>query len=348
MPAASPRLHAPEFSSGEWLNTPRPPRLAGLRGRAVLVHIWDFTCINCLRTLPYLAAWHRAYRDWPVTFAGVHTPEFEFAKDRRQVEAALHRLNIEYPVLLDNRYQTWDAFANRYWPTIYLVDADGYIRYQHSGEGAYAEIEDCLAELTVEAVQRMGQAPVGAPPPGRLGAQREEDQPGAVCTPGTPELHAGYREGALGNSEGYLPRSLPLIYQLPPGHLRQDGYFYAEGAWRAGNDFLALAGEHGSLVLPYHASSVNAVLAPSADPVDLMLDLKPPARLRITQDGAPLDTLSAGADVRLEAGESLMMIDAPRLYEIVRNPDARTHELRLEVLTRGAALFAFSFTACGT
>jgi thiol-disulfide isomerase/thioredoxin len=345
MPAASPRIHAPEFSPGDWLNTPRPLRLANQRGRAMLVHIWDFTCLNCLRTLPHLTAWHQASRDWPVTFVGIHTPEFDFAKDRRQVEAAVRRQGIEYPVLLDNRYQTWDAFANRYWPTVYLIDTDGYIRYQHSGEGAYAETEGRLRELALEAAQRTGQPELG-PLPGRLDTLRQDDEIGAACAPGTPELHAGYQQGALGNPEGYLPRSLPLIYKLPPGPQRQDGFFYAAGAWRAGDDFFALAGALGALVLPYHAASAHAVLAASADPVELMLDLKPPARLRVTQDGAPLDSLSAGADVTLEAGQSYLTVDTPRLYEIARNPDSGAHELRLDVLAGGVALFAFSFTAC--
>src|SRR5690349_19853038 len=115
------RIRAPELAPGEWLNTPHPLTLTGQRGRAVLVHIWDYTCINCVRTLPYITAWHRAFREMPVTFIGIHTPEFEFAKERRQVEAAVGRYQIEYPVLLDNQQRNWDAFANRYWPTIYLI-----------------------------------------------------------------------------------------------------------------------------------------------------------------------------------------------------------------------------------
>jgi hypothetical protein len=264
-------------------------RLADLRGRAVAVNIWDFTRINCLRSLPYETAWQRAYRDWPVTFVGVHTPEFEFAKDRRPVEG-------------------------------------------------------CLAELVVAVARLAGQAELAALP-GRLGPLRDEDHTDAVCTRRTPELHGGYHQGAVGNSEEYLPGSLPLFYQMPARYLRQDGYFDAERALRAGHDFMALAGEHGSLILTYHAASVNAVLAASADPVEVMVDFKPTARLRITQDGAPLDAVNAGVDVRLKAGQFCLAVDAPRLYEIAHNPDARAHEVRLDVLARGVALFAFSFTA---
>lgn len=347
MLAVGARIHAPELAPGEWLNAPRPIRLAEWRGRAVLVDIWDFTCLNCLRTLPYRTAWHRAFRHLPVSFVGIHTPEFAFARDRRQVEAAVRRLGIEYPVLLDNDYHNWDGFANRYWPTLYLVDAQGYIRYQHSGEGAYGEIETALASLAVEAARLTGQVS-GETLPRPVGALREEDQPGAVCFRTTPELHTGYNRGALGNPEGYLPRGLPLIYRLPPALEPREGYFYVEGAWQAGDECLALAGEHGALVLPYRGATANAVLAVSADPVDLMLGLKPPTRLELTQDGAPLDALTAGTDALIEGGRSYVLVDAPRLYELARNPDGRPHTLRIDAAARGLGVFAFTFSSCTT
>jgi thiol-disulfide isomerase/thioredoxin len=344
--AAAPRIHAPELATGEWLNTPRPLRLADWRGRVVVVDIWDFTCLNCLRTLPYLAAWQQSFRGLPVSFLGIHSPEFAFARDPRQVAAAVKRLGIQYPVLLDNEYRNWDAFANRYWPTLYLIDAHGYIRFQHAGEGAYAEIEAALAGLAMEAARFGASGAVDAPRP--LGILRDEDQPGAVCFRTTPELHTGYNQGALGNREGYLPDGLPLLYQMPPAAEQTEGYFYVEGAWRAGDECLALAGEHGAVGLPYRGATANAVLAVSADPVELMLDLKAPIRLELTQDGQPLDSLTAGADVRQEAGRSYVTVDAPRLYELARNPDGRPHTLRMAIDTRGLALFAFTFSTCAT
>ena len=347
MLAALARIHAPELAPGEWLNSPRPIRLDEWRGRAILVDIWDFTCLNCLRTLPYLTAWHQAYRDWPVSFVGIHTPEFAFAKDRHLVEAAVQRLGIRYPVLLDNEYKNWDAFANRYWPSLYLVDPQGYIRYQHSGEGAYDDIEAALAGLALEGA-RLGGDEASGHLPRPLGALRSEDKPGAVCFRATGELHTGFDGGALGNPEGYLPRGLPLIYALPPDAERREGAFYVEGAWRAGQDYLALAGEHGALLLPYHAATANAVLAVSADPVELMLGLKPTAQLQLTQDGQPLDALTGGSDVRIQDGRSFLAVDTPRLYEMARNPDGRAHELRLDIPARGAAVFAFSFSTCVT
>src|SRR5262249_55937858 len=299
MLAVSTPIHAPELAPGEWLNSSRPMRIEEWRGRAVLVAFWDFTCLNGLRTLPYLAAWHQASRDLPVSFLGIHSPEFAFARERGLVEAAVRRLGIKYPVLLDNDYANWDAYANRYWPTVYLIDARGYIRYQHSGEGAYDEIEHALSGLTAEAVRLAGQERTGHWP--RLvGALRGEDKPGAMCFRTTPELHTGFQRGALGNPEGYLPRGLPLIYRLPAPDERQDGYFYAEGAWQASSESFATAGEQTALVLPYHAATANAVLSVSADPVELMLNLKPAAKIEVSQDGRPLDGVTAGSDVRFE------------------------------------------------
>jgi hypothetical protein len=279
--------------------------------------------------------------DKGLTIVGVHCPEFRFARDRRQVEAAVRRLGIAWPVVLDNDFQTWQAFANRYWPCKYLIDTRAYIRYQKSGEGGYTQTDEAIQALLREA-----NPAVDLPRP--MGALRDEDQPGAVCFRTTPELHAGYDRGALGNPEGYGVRArgegLPVIYRRP--RERQDGYFYAEGTWQAGPEHLAFVGREGALHLPYHAASVNAVLSPSADPVELMLELKPAAVVEVTQDGAPLPAAWAGEDVYYEGGRSLVRVDAPRMYALARNPDARPHELRLGVAGPGLALYAFTFTTC--
>jgi len=149
MPRIEEKIHAPEFREGHWWNA-GPLRLADLRGRPVLIDFWDYTCLNCLRTLPYLREWHARYRPHGLTIVGVHAPEFEFARRAPNVERGIRAHGIEYPTLLDAEYATWRAYANRYWPSKYLVDGASYIRYAHFGEGAYAEMEEEIQTLIRE------------------------------------------------------------------------------------------------------------------------------------------------------------------------------------------------------
>ena len=346
-----PRLiHMPEFAPGAWLNTGQPLTREQLRGRIVLIDFWDYTCINCLRTLAYLTRWHRRYAGAGLTIVGVHTPEFKFARLQAQVESAVSRLQLPYPVLLDNEYKTWDRFATKAWPTKFLVDGDGYIRFKRQGEGYYREIERALQIL-------LRQRDPGVDLPRLLPPLREEDTPGAVCYRPTPELYAGYQGGGLfggglGNPEGYVPQN-PVFYDLPETDGRQEGHFYIEGVWRAWPEAIAYVGqEGGKLVLPYRAASVNAVLAPSADIVEVMLDLHQAdgePLVEVWQDGRSLTPANAGADVEItENGRSVLRVTQPRLYEIARNHTVSRHELTMTFRATGLALYAFTFTSCAS
>jgi len=133
-----------------YINTKEGLQLKDLRGKVVLVDFWTYSCINCIRTLPHLVAWDTQYRDQGLVIVGVHTPEFDFEKDTQNVQAAVEKYGIEYPVVQDNNYATWNAFKNRYWPHKYLIDAEGYIRYDHIGEGGYEETELKIQELLAE------------------------------------------------------------------------------------------------------------------------------------------------------------------------------------------------------
>lgn len=183
-------VHAPEIGP-VWLNSP-PLTLRQLRGRLVLLDFWDFTCVNCLRTLPYVTAWHRRYEPYGVQVLGIHSPEFYFSKAPGVVEAALRELGIDYPVMLDNDYTVWKLFANRYWPTKYLIDGEGYLRYAHFGEGAYTETEQAIQELLRE------QTP-GLTLPSPLPLVRPLDAPGALafCPQPSPEIYLGHHAAAL-------------------------------------------------------------------------------------------------------------------------------------------------------
>jgi thiol-disulfide isomerase/thioredoxin len=138
---------APEFAGIEqWLNSP-PLTLSALRGKVVLVDFWTYSCINCVRTLPYVTQWYEKYKDKGLVVVGVHTPEYPFEKSTANVQASLKRFGIRYPVAQDNAYATWDAYKNQYWPALYLIDANGKIVYQHFGEGQYAETEAQIQKL---------------------------------------------------------------------------------------------------------------------------------------------------------------------------------------------------------
>lgn len=344
-----PRLvRMPEFAPGEWLNVAQPLTRESLRGQVVLVDFWEYSCVNCLRSLPYLVRWHERYAGLGVKIIGVHSPEFAFSQIKQEVETAVAHHHLPYPILLDNQYQNWQRFANKAWPGKHLIDADGYIRLQRQGEGYYQEMEQAIQAL-------LRQTHPGISLPDLLPALRPEDAPGAVCHRPTPELYAGYQGGglfggALGNPAGYLPHN-PIFYDLPEAEDRQAGHFYVAGVWRAWPEALAYAGQGGGqVVLPYQAASANAVLSPSADPVELRLGLhvtEKEARVLVQQDGRFLDPLIAGADVQFSpAGESYVLVNRPRLYHLVRNPEFGWHELTLTFQAGGLALYAFSFSGC--
>jgi thiol-disulfide isomerase/thioredoxin len=325
-------VRAPEFAPGEWLNTDRPLQMATLRGRAVLVDFWEYSCVNCLRTLPYLREWHKRYADKGLTIVGVHSPEFPFGRERTQIQMAIEALQIEYPVVLDNDFKTWDAYANRFWPSKYLIDQHGYIRYQSHGEGGYEAFEQAIQAVLREADSNLDLPPI-------MPALREEDRPGAVCYRPTPELHGGLDRGALGNPEGYAG-GVPMVYSLPKK--RAPGSFYVSGAWKAGEQVLAYEGQtEGLIQVPYEAVEVNAVLSPHAETIERMLHPEA-VSVEIWQDDLPL-TEARGDDV---TEDGRVLVDRPRMFNLIRNPGFERHELTLRVKARGFALYAFSFTGC--
>jgi thiol-disulfide isomerase/thioredoxin len=336
-------IRMPEFASGEWLNVDHPLSKESLRGWVVLVDFWDYSCINCLRTFPYLVKWYERYVDAGLIVIGIHAPEFRFARSRAQIEQAIAEFGLRYPILLDNEYQNWDRFANRAWPTKYLIDVDGYIRYRQQGEGYYQETEQAIQAL-------LRQRNPDLRLPALLSPLRAEDSPGAVCYRVTPELYAGYQRGSLGNPEGYAADN-PLAYRMPPRFERAQPNFYAGGIWRAQGESFVFAGQDGGrLIVPYSAVGVNAVLSPSADPVEVILGLpssENPPLVEVQQDGAPLTALNAGADIVFgEDGASLVTVSRPRLYRLVRNPDYAAHELELIFHAGGLAIYTLTFTSC--
>jgi len=339
------RIHAPEIE-GEWLNSP-PLKLRELRGRVVLVDFWDYTCVNCLRTLPYLREWHRRYAgsasilaaDHGLVVIGVHAPEFSFAHDRTNVERAVRAEGLEYPVALDNEYRTWHAFANRCWPAKYLIDARGYIRYVHLGEGQYRETEEAIQRL-------LGEAGVTAPLPAPIEPLPASDRPGAVCFPATPELYLGYGRGRLGNEAGY---AADQVADYAPAAARRADVAYLEGPWFAGRELIAacpLPGRESRLRVRYTAGEVNLVMGPP-DLGDLRVaGRETRATLVVRQDGRPLPVDDRGADVIALGGETVIEVSEPRMYRLVRNRQPVTRELEIWTRTPGIEVYAFTFVPC--
>jgi len=326
-----PTVRAPEFSESVWVNTLRPITMASLRGSVVLIQIWDFTCINCLRTLPYLRAWYQRYSDLGLMMIGVHTPEFSFARDGNQVKTAVGRLGISWPVVLDNDQVIWQSYSNHYWPTIYLIDTEGYLRYAHAGEGGYAQTERAIHAL-LEQIHPQRQFPDPIAP------LRHEDAPGAVCYPTTPELQLD----AIGNPQ--KPVKTPALYNIP--EQRPDDHFYLNGWWLQSKDGLTLAGENGDILLRYRAASVHGVFAPSPDPVDQALGLMDPLLIRISLDGEPLSPDYYTEDLFNMENEACLRVDHARSYALVQNTDVRARELVVKINGSGFTFYAFSFGSC--
>jgi thiol-disulfide isomerase/thioredoxin len=322
-------VRAPEIGR-VWLNS-APLSFRQLRGRAVLVDFWDYTCVNCIRTLPYVQAWHERYRDKGLTVIGVHTPEFTFAQYESNVDRGIREFGLTYPVVVDSNREIWKSFANRYWPTKYLLDKDGYLRFCHFGEGGYGEFEQGIQELIHE-------IDPGLQLPGIMEPLREEDHPGAMCYRPSGELYLGHARGRIGNEGGFKEDQI-ADYEFP--EKMEENFFYAAGRWASTVEYFEAVEERShSIKLKYQASAVNLVMA---SPRGL------PAEVQVLQDGKPLSRNQGTKDIRFRStgrgSESYIVVDAARMYFLVDNHDFSEHELEL-ICSPGVAAFAFTFTGC--
>jgi thiol-disulfide isomerase/thioredoxin len=304
---------APEFvGTQRWFNTPgdRPLTLDKLRGRVVLVDFWTYSCINCIRTFPYLKAWDARYRKDGLTIVGVHTPEFPFERDAGNVEDAIERNGIRYPVVQDNEQQTWSAYGNQYWPAEYFIDAKGDVRYVHFGEGEYGEKEKVIRQLLAEAGDRVGRR--------MAGARGIEASAGVT----TPETYLG-----VARAERFTnPQLSPGLHDFKAPARVPLNEFALRGPWR--EEFHSATAAGGSLELNFGARRVYLVLG--------TVDGRP-RRVRVLLDGKPIGA-AAGADVH----GSVVTVDSQRLYNLVDLPRVGHHVLRLEP-EAGVTGYAFTF-----
>ena len=328
-----------------WINSD-PLTIHGLQGKVVLVDFWTYTCINCIRTLPYLKEWHAKYQDDGLVILGIHTPEFDFEKDLDNVVKATRDYGIEYPVVQDNDYRTWRAYANRYWPAKYLIDQEGIVRYTHFGEGKYAETELKIRELLEKAGADLALERFEMP-------QDQSRDPTYLNTRGarvTRELYAGsdrnissfrYGRGAYVAQEEYPASILDEEAKdfVTPDVLIPD-LIYFNGRWEVRREEVRHGRESSNyedyLELKYSARSVNAVLTSESGE---------PYKVVVTSNGEYLTEENKGDDVMIgEDGESYLWVTKPDMYRVVENPAyvQETH-LRMASDSKDFGLFAFTF-----
>jgi len=256
---------APEFQGlGAWINS-KPLTLAGLRGRVVLIDFWTYSCINCLRTLPYIRAWDDRYRAAGLTIVGVHTPEFAFERVESNVRENAKELKLDYPIALDNNYGTWQAWSNQYWPAKYLIDRDGHVRYYHFGEGEYTQTEDAIRTLLAER---------GTAVPAASGLE-DTSLSGRV----TPETYLGHERLARYYGSPVL-KDAERAYTFPTK--LEDNELAFAGRWRIEHE-RAVAGRGARLRLDYRARNVFLVLTGNGS-VRVRVDGKPERTIRVSGD----------------------------------------------------------------
>ncbi|HXV46243.1 MAG TPA: thioredoxin family protein [Nitrososphaera sp.] len=314
---------APELTKiSGYINTEQVT-LADLRGKVVLVDFWTYSCINCIRTIPYLNAWHEKYADDGLVIVGVHTPEFEFEKDYNNVKAAVEKFEIEYPVVQDNDRGTWKAYENRYWPRKYLVDNEGYIRYDHIGEGRYAETEKVIQSLLSERAAYMG----GNVTFDESVSRPENAQSVNFGQIDTPELYFGYQfaRAPLGNPEGFKPDQV-VTYTIPDGVTITPNRIYLDGEWKNNADHMELQSETGRIVLSYSAKAVNIVAGGTGE-------------LHISEDGSEL-TNSRGSVV---SEDGSVTIDGQKLYNLAMHDEYGKHQIVIDVSGTGFEIYTFTF-----
>ncbi len=292
--------------------------------KVILIDFWTYSCINCLRTLPYLNSWYEKYKDRGFVIIGVHTPEFQFEQNYANVLAAVQKFGIKYPVVLDNNYSTWTAYSNRYWPHKYLIDIDGFIVYDHIGEGEYEETEKKIQELLEERITALEiKEEIG----------KEISKPaGAVNVDFTkvnsPEIYFG---AARNTYLGIGKSGTVGVQNLSEPTEIKTNILYLVGAWEFQNEFAENKNPGAKIIFLYNAKNVNLVASATGN-----------VTLQVFREGKPLGNES-GKDVLRRNGSSIVTVGEPRLYTLVEDPEGYG-EHTLEIIIENPGLRAFTFT----
>ena len=326
-----------------WLNT-EPFRLEEKRGNVILVDFWTYTCVNCIRTLPYLKQWHKKYSDQGLIILGVHAPEFEFEKIAENVKMARDQYSIEYPIVQDNDLKTWAAFENQFWPAKYLIDKNGVIRYKHFGEGAYIETEKEIRKLLLDAGSDLTSISIS-----NLQEPERDEKAWNRSDPEssqTRELYAGFlrnfgllRSGSppyVMHEDFYADVDQEVFYKDPLEY--RNHHIYLQGNWINRMEELVHArsteNHEDYMVIKFNAIEVNVVLAMNDKPY----------KLRVWLDGKPVDSNEAGTDIAFDQfGNSIVNVNRSDMYNLIKLPRYSSHELKISSNSDELAIFAFTF-----
>ncbi|MEY2425736.1 MAG: hypothetical protein QOI61_1308 [Actinomycetota bacterium] len=307
----------PSLALGNGWTNSKPLTKADLEGKVVVYDFWTYSCVNCVRTLPYLESWHERYAKDGLVIVGVHSPEFDFEKIHNNVTAAVKRLKITYPVVFDDEMAVWSAFHNQYWPAKYIADGNGDLRYVHFGEGEYGQTEDAIRVLLGVATG----SPRAADP------KLKESSPGLV---NTPETYLGSERGSTSS-----PQKLEdgeHRFTVPDEIPRNS--FALEGDWLVSSQSIESTDAHETLHLRYHAGEVNLVFDRTR---------KNPTYAVIELDGKPVPKRAWGSSIVERDGQTVVDIDAADLYHLVANGPEGEHTLTVHPGGSGVQLFAFTF-----
>jgi len=314
---------APFEGATGWIDSP-PLTPEGLRGRVVLVDFWTYTCVNWLRTLPYVRAWAAKYADAGLTVVGVHTPEFRFERDLDNVTAAVRDFRVDYPVALDSDYRVWNAFANHFWPAVYIADVDGRIRYHHFGEGEYAATEMVIQQLLLDAgAEGIDQELVMVDPVGlELSADWRTVQSG--------ETYTGYRQSTGFAQEDVAHFDEPDTYvaaeRLPLN------YWALSGIWTVAGHAAVANAPGARIAFQFHARDLDLVMGPASK--------ETPIPFRVFLDGRPPGD-AHGTDL---AADGSGTVDGQRTYQLIRQPGSiADRRFEIEFLAAGAEAYCFTF-----
>lgn len=316
-------IFAKEISSPDGFINTKGITIEELIGKKViLVDFWTYSCINCQRTTPYLNAWYKKYRNQGLEIIGLHTPEFEFEKEYDNVLKAVKKFNIEYPVVLDNDFSTWQAYKNRYWPRKYLIDIDGFIVYDHIGEGGYEETEAEIQKALLERALVLG----SSAKLDRETTQLDDITVVDFSVARTPEIYFGAARNKTYLGNGKASTTGKQFFVVPLNFLPDA--LYLDRAWRVEEEFAETQDGPTKIVITYTAKNVYFV-AGSEEEINV----------QVVQDGRPIEGIARGADLT----EGVAVVREHKLYHLVSNPEVEERTLELIIDTPGLKAFTFTF-----